>query len=137
MGNSYSPEWCPPGTLGYENQQNGQGKSDAEGVAQIGNAMAAGAAAGASVGAHNTVLIPVAMPTDQALISRIDGEFKGWTGETIYKLMDGHIIQQSVPTYSYSYAFNPEVAIYRGADGGYGMHVDGVTSQDVSVRFLQ
>jgi hypothetical protein len=30
---------------------------------------------------------------------QIDGDFNGWDGDTVYKLMDGHIIQQS--TYHY------------------------------------
>jgi hypothetical protein len=32
---------------------------------------------------------------------RIAGEFKGWTGDTIYKLADGRIIQQASYYYHY------------------------------------
>src|SRR3974390_1609725 len=43
---------------------------------------------------------PVA-EAQQAYEGQIDGTFEGWTGETIYKLMDGHIIQQSEYHYHY------------------------------------
>jgi hypothetical protein len=44
------------------------------------------------------VLTPVATPVyaaGSAYEGQINGEFHGWDGETVYKLVDGHIIQQS------------------------------------------
>lgn len=64
--------------------------------------------------------------TTPALIeSRIDGQFEGWTGETIFKLQNGQIWQQSTYAYKYAYKFSPPVLIYRSG-GGYRMQVEGV-----------
>jgi hypothetical protein len=52
---------------------------------------------------------------DPAIEAHIDGEFKGWTGETIYKLRNGQIWQQA--TYHYHYAYAPEVTIYSTVEG--------------------
>jgi hypothetical protein len=66
---------------------------------------------------------------------QIDGDFNGWTGnENIYKLRDGHIIQQADSTYEYSYAYSPDVIIYSAA-GVYKAQVDGV--EDVEIRVLK
>ena len=66
-------------------------------------------------------LVPRA--TSSVIETRIDGDFEGWEGETIFKLMNGQIWQQS--EYNYHYAFMPEVLIYRSG-GGYKMKVDGI-----------
>ena len=66
---------------------------------------------------------------------QIDGEFHGWDGETIYKLMDGHIIQQSTYHYHYHYAYSPRVLIYQS--GGYKIHVENDSDEDVGIRFLR
>lgn len=69
---------------------------------------------------------------------RIDGEFKGWEGESIYKLTDGHVIQQSSYHYHYHYSYSPQVVFYR--DGCLKIHVmgdnDSDTSDDVCVVVL-
>ena len=57
--------------------------------------------------------------------TQIDGEFEGWEGETIFKMMNGQIWQQSSYAYMYSYAYSPEVIIYE-TSSGYVMKVDGV-----------
>jgi hypothetical protein len=62
--------------------------------------------------------------------SRIDGEFEGWEGETIVKLMNGQIWLQT--EYHYHYAYMPEVLIY-SSGSGYKMKVDGV-NRAVGVR---
>ena len=67
--------------------------------------------------------------------SRIDGEFKGWEGDTIYKLMNGQIWQQSSYHYHYHYAYSPEVIIYESG-GSYKMKVDGDDDEPISVRRL-
>jgi hypothetical protein len=43
--------------------------------------------------------------------SRIDGEFEGWQGETVFKLINGQYWQQVSFSYVYHYAFGPAVQI--------------------------
>ena len=57
--------------------------------------------------------------------SVIDGDFEGFEGETIIKLMNGQIWQQTEYYYHYHYAFMPKVLIYKSGSG-YKMKVDGV-----------
>lgn len=57
--------------------------------------------------------------------TQVDGDFDGWDGDTIVKLMNGQIWQQTEYYYHYHYAFMPKVLIYRSG-GGYKMKVDGV-----------
>ncbi len=69
--------------------------------------------------------------------TRIDGEYNGWEGETIYKLMDGHIIQQRSYHYHYHYAYSPRVIIYQSG-GQYKVHVENDSdSMDVAVDILR
>lgn len=56
--------------------------------------------------------------------SNIEGEFKGWEGETKYTLVNGQTWQQSQYKYEYKYSYRPRVIIYR-ASGGYKMLVEG------------
>ncbi len=49
--------------------------------------------------------------------SQIDGTFHGWSGETIFKLTNGQIWQQSSYAYTYHYAYRPEVTIYPSGRG--------------------
>jgi uncharacterized protein YdbL (DUF1318 family) len=58
--------------------------------------------------------------------SRIQGEFEGWDGETIFKLVNGQIWQQATYAYTYHYAYQPEVMIIK-THGAYKMKVDGVS----------
>lgn len=67
--------------------------------------------------------------------SRIDGTFEGWSGETIFKLINGQIWQQSSYAYTYHYAYRPEVLIY-SSGGGYKMKVEGVNGS-IAVRKLR
>jgi hypothetical protein len=67
--------------------------------------------------------------------SRIDGEFNGWEGETIFKLQNGEIWQQSVYAYRYKYAYAPKVLIYK-TGSTYKMKVDGVEGE-ITVRRLK
>lgn len=64
-------------------------------------------------------------PIGTVIESQIDGDFEGWEGETIFKLMNGQIWQQSQYSYTYHYAFMPNVLIYP-SNGRYKMKVDGV-----------
>ncbi|QUX92309.1 hypothetical protein CYL31_13270 [Marinomonas sp. A3A] len=61
--------------------------------------------------------------------SQINGEFKGWEGETVYELTNGQVWQQCTYNYEYTYSYMPEALIY-SVGGGYKMKVEG-TSADV------
>ena len=63
--------------------------------------------------------------TPSLIESSIDGEFKGWEGETIIKLMNGQVWQQTEYHYHYHYAYMPKVLIISTA-GGYKAKVEGV-----------
>lgn len=67
--------------------------------------------------------------------TQIDGTFSGWDGETIFKLSNGQIWQQSAYAYTYRYAYRPKVLIFK-TDGGYQMQVEGV-DQRVRVKRLK
>ena len=63
----------------------------------------------------------------QAFIeSRISGEFEGWDGETVFKLINGQVWQQASYAYYYHYAYMPKVTIYK-VGARYKMQVDGVS----------
>lgn len=77
---------------------------------------------------------PVAVPTPTVVETQVDGEFNGWEGETIVKLMNGQIWQQTEYYYEYHYAYMPNVLMYPSG-GGFKMKIDG-TSRDVGVQRL-
>lgn len=64
--------------------------------------------------------------TAQVIESRIEGEFEGWEGDTIFRLTNGQIWQQSQYAYRYHYAYRPGVIIVK-TNSGYKMTVDGVS----------
>ena len=66
--------------------------------------------------------------------SQIDGDFEGWDGNTIFKMMNGTIWQQVSYDYTYHYAFMPTVIIYKKS-GAYYMKVEGV-DKEIKVRRL-
>ena len=45
--------------------------------------------------------------------SRIDGEFNGYDGDALFKLVNGQVWQQKRHRYKYRYAYMPAVRIYR------------------------
>lgn len=57
--------------------------------------------------------------------TQISGEFEGWKGETMFKMTNGQIWQQSSYAYMYHYAFNPSVLIYEFR-GSWNMQVEDV-----------
>jgi hypothetical protein len=59
--------------------------------------------------------------------STIEGEFNGWDGETIFKLDNGQIWQQSSYSYSYKYSYRPKVFIFK-VGSVYKMKVDGMSN---------
>ncbi len=79
----------------------------------------------AAISPSTTQVPPNASRTSLVIETQIDGDFEGWEGETIVKLMNGQIWQQTEYHYTYHYAFMPEVLIYRSG-GGWKMKVDGV-----------
>jgi hypothetical protein len=76
------------------------------------------------------------VPASQSIIeSQVNGDFEGWDGETILKLANGQIWQQSEYYYHYHYAFMPKVLIFK-SDGGFKMKVEGV-EKAVGVKRLK
>lgn len=90
-------------------------------------------------GGYGTVVVPtgsaVVAPASSFVESRIDGAFEGWTGETIFKLLNGQIWQQTQYAYRYHYAFQPRVYIYRSGST-YRMQVEGI-SESIAVARLR
>lgn len=68
--------------------------------------------------------------------SQIDGEFNGFEGESIYKLVNGQIWQQDEYYYEYSFDYMPNVYIYDDVLGGFKMKVDGI-EQMIGVKRLK
>jgi len=68
---------------------------------------------------------PVTTNVQDVIESEIEGDFKGWDGETVFKLTNGQIWQQVEYDYEYEYAYRPKVLIYNTA-GGYKMKVEGM-----------
>lgn len=91
------------------------------------------------VSGGGTVVVPngsaVVVPSQSVIESRIDGDFEGWSGDTIFKLQNGQIWQQVNYHYRYSYKYSPKVIIFR-AGSGYKMKVDGV-SGEVQVKRIR
>lgn len=81
-----------------------------------------------SVSEESSADSPARSPASTPVIeSQIDGDFEGWEGETIVKLVSGQIWQQTEYHYEYHYAFMPKVIIYKPAPG-YKMKVEGTDS---------
>ncbi|HEV7504582.1 MAG TPA: hypothetical protein VGS07_06710 [Thermoanaerobaculia bacterium] len=70
--------------------------------------------------------------TVSTIESRIDGEFKGWEGETVFKLQNGQVWQQASYGYRFNYASSPKVSIYQSG-GVFRMKVEGI-DEDIAVR---
>ena len=60
--------------------------------------------------------------------SRIDGDFEGWDGDTIFELTNGQVWQQARYAYRFSYRFRPKVTIFR-VGRWFEMEVEGVSSR--------
>jgi hypothetical protein len=59
---------------------------------------------------------------ENVIKTQISGEFKGWEGETIFKLMNGQIWKQATYSYLYHYSYSPDVLIYK-LNGSWTMRV--------------
>ena len=68
------------------------------------------------------------MNTDK-IQSKIDGEFRGWSGKTIFKLQNGQVWKQSGEGKVFHKAISPEVTITKGLLGGFRLHVKGLNSK--------
>ena len=73
--------------------------------------------------------------TGEVMETKIDGNFEGWDGETIFKMMNGTIWQQASYDYTYHYAYMPDVIIYRKGGAQY-MKVEDV-DDEIQVRQIQ
>lgn len=62
---------------------------------------------------------------NEVIESQIDGDFEGFEGETIIKLMNGQVWQQSEYYYHYYYHFMPKVIIYKSGSS-YKIKVEGI-----------
>ena len=74
-------------------------------------------AANAKTTASAPTYAPHSSSCSPAIESSIDGDFEGWSGETIFKLANGQIWQQASYDYTYSYSYAPEVTIYETSGG--------------------
>ncbi|NBK99849.1 MAG: hypothetical protein EOM50_17930 [Erysipelotrichia bacterium] len=63
----------------------------------------------------------------------IDGDFNGWEGNTIVKLQNGQIWQQSSYIYYYHYSYNSKVMIIK-TGSLYKMQIDGVPQSAYVIR---
>ena len=48
------------------------------------------------------------------MVLRVDGEWTGWSGDTIVQLTDGSVWRQAEYHYEYRYAYRPKVEIAGG-----------------------
>lgn len=67
--------------------------------------------------------------------SQIVGDFEGWDGDTIFKLMNGEVWQQSSYDYIYHYDYNPIIKIFE-TQNGYIMKVANL-DKTVSVKRIE
>lgn len=65
--------------------------------------------------------------------SRIDGEFNGWHGDSVYTLQNGQVWQQDSYKYEYKYSYCPEVVVFDG-EAGTMMNVDGTSAHVRRIR---
>jgi hypothetical protein len=63
-----------------------------------------------------------------AVETRIDGDFEGWNGDTLFELENGQVWKQRGSASQYTYRFSPAVVIYR-SESGCKMKVDGVEGE--------
>lgn len=71
------------------------------------------------------LLLEISVAASSTIETRIDGDFEGWEGETVVKLMNGQIWIQTEYYYHYHYAYAPSVIVFQ-SNGRWKMIVDGV-----------
>jgi hypothetical protein len=67
--------------------------------------------------------------------SKIDGEFHGWSGNTLFALSNGQIWQQTSYALTRHYAYSPKVVIYRSGTA-IKIKVDGV-DQTICIKRIK
>lgn len=78
----------------------------------------------------------VAKEAPEAIAARIKGEFKGWSGKTIFRLDNGQVWQQRVGgNYRSARRTDPEVVVERGRFGYYLRLVE--TGRSVGVKRIR
>lgn len=74
--------------------------------------------------------------TPEVLESRIVGDFKGWSGKTVFRLENGQVWEQAAAGRFYHRAENPRVLIRKGAMGTYLLQLEGMGST-IRVRRIE
>jgi len=77
---------------------------------------------------------PPAPQASEVIDSQIDGEFTGWSGETVFRLMNGQIWQQTSYAYTYHYSFMPKVLIFEAGVGLTTQHLRRRIRTDIGVE---
>lgn len=73
---------------------------------------------------HNEVVREEIRKTDvEGMRTRIAGEFRGWSGETVFRFQNGQTWQQRLPGRWYHRADSPEVELRKNVMGYWVMHV--------------
>ena len=70
------------------------------------------------------------------ILSRIDGEFRGWSDDTVFRLKNGQVWKQRYKSTLYYRAVDPEVEIRKNILGFYILHIIG-TSFEVGVTRIK
>jgi len=73
------------------------------------------------------------IPIEKIIRSKIDGEFEGFEGDTVYKLYNGSVWQQIDGKYKYKYAYSPKVLIYK-LENRWKMIVKGITVSVIQLK---
>ena len=68
---------------------------------------------------------PSRVEAESVIETKVNGEFEGWDGETVVKLMNGQVWMQTEYHYEYHYAYMPDVLIYKSG-GRWKMKVEGL-----------
>lgn len=68
--------------------------------------------------------------------STLPGEFRGWTGRTVFRLANGQVWQQSAPGEFFYRTQDPTVIIRRASFGSYLLRIEGKNSS-VRVRRIE
>lgn len=72
-------------------------------------------------------------PGDEVIETAIDGDFDGWVGDTIFRLKNGQVWQQTSKSAKYLFAHAPRVTISRAP---FRLRVEGI-GIDVAVKRLR
>ncbi len=78
----------------------------------------------------------IASAEQQEIRSRINGEFTGWSGKTIFKLNNGQVWQQSAAGRVYHKATDPVVTIRKGIFGSFRLKIEGLNTR-ISVKRIK